>query len=176
MSESKPSHHPDLRADIAVVINGISQSDTNGAVYKMNTTSITSDAEGTEFNSKLKKANLEAGFYNIVDGKRSSLGGTLAVLDPSTRRHLAAVPDIDREGLELAVSAARILKVACDGISGEVELRPQRKFADDRLRALAAAVNAERVGGFPSGRLFLDSVEQALAGATVVVGDDTVLV
>jgi hypothetical protein len=30
MSESKPSHHPDLRADIAVVINGISQSDTNG--------------------------------------------------------------------------------------------------------------------------------------------------
>ena len=119
---------------------------------------------------------MEAGFYNIVDGKRSSLGGTLAVLDPSTRRHLAAVPDIDREGLELAVSAARILKVACDGISGEVELRPQRKFADDRLRALAAAVNAERVGGFPSGRLFLDSVEQALAGATVVVGDDTVLV
>jgi hypothetical protein len=49
------------------------------------------------------------------------------------------------------------VKVACDGISGEVELRPQRKFADDRLRALSAAVNAERVGGFPCGRPFLDS-------------------
>jgi len=36
-------------------------------------------------------------FYNIVDGKRSSLGGTVAVLDPSTGRHLAAVPDIDRD-------------------------------------------------------------------------------
>jgi hypothetical protein len=36
-------------------------------------------------------------FYNIVDGKRSSLGGTVAALDPSTGRHLAAVPDIDRE-------------------------------------------------------------------------------
>ena len=28
-------------------------------------------------------------------------------------------------------------------------------------------VNAEKVGGFPSGRLFLDSVEQALAVALV---------
>ena len=59
------------------------------------------------------------------------------------------------------------LNGACDGTSGEVELRPQRKFTDDRLRALAAAVNAEKVGGFPSGRLFLDSVEQALAVALV---------
>jgi len=33
--------------------------------------------------------------------------------------------------------------------------------------ALAAAVNAERVAGFPNGRLFLDSVEQALAVALV---------
>jgi hypothetical protein len=36
-----------------------------------------------------------------------------------------------------------------------------------RVGALAAAVNAERVAGFPSGRLFLDSVEQALAVALV---------
>lgn len=34
-------------------------------------------------------------------------GGTVAVLDPSTGRHLAALPDIDREGLEVAVNAAR---------------------------------------------------------------------
>jgi AraC family transcriptional regulator len=73
---------------------------------------------------------------------------------------------MDVQSLTLGISDAA-LKVACDGISGEVELRPQRKFADDRLRALAAAVNAERVGGFPSGRLFLDSVEQALAVALV---------
>jgi hypothetical protein len=35
--------------------------------------------------------------------------------------------------------------------------------------ALMAAVNAERIAGFPSGRLFLDSVEQALA-VTLVSG------
>jgi AraC family transcriptional regulator len=33
--------------------------------------------------------------------------------------------------------------------------------------ALVTAVNAERVAGFPSGRQFLDSVEQALAVALV---------
>src|SRR5262249_5784007 len=50
-----------------------------------------------------------------------------------------------------------------DGISGEVELRRANNLVDARLGALVAAVNAERVAGFPSGRLFLDSIEQALA-------------
>jgi AraC family transcriptional regulator len=50
---------------------------------------------------------------------------------------------------------------------GEVELRMYRKFADPRLRALATAVHADMVAGFPSGRLFLDSVEQAMAVALV---------
>jgi AraC family transcriptional regulator len=59
------------------------------------------------------------------------------------------------------------LRAACDEISGEVELRSTGKLADARVVALAAAVNAERLAGFPSGRLFLDSVEQALAVALV---------
>ena len=49
----------------------------------------------------------------------------------------------------------------------QVELRMYRKFADSRLRALATAVHAEMGAGFPSGRLFLDSVEQAIAVALV---------
>src|SRR5215831_11041911 len=36
-----------------------------------------------------------------------------------------------------------------------------------RLAALVKAVNAERIAGFPSGRLFLDSVEYAIAAALV---------
>src|SRR5437660_11855416 len=35
------------------------------------------------------------------------------------------------------------------------------------LSAMVAAVDAEMVAGFPSGRLFLDSVEQAMAVALV---------
>ena len=55
---------------------------------------------------------------------------------------------------------------ACDG-SSAVELRHRCKMVDPRLAALIAAVNAERIKGFPSGRLFLDSIEQALAVALV---------
>src|ERR1700739_3092107 len=68
--------------------------------------------------------------------------------------------------LQLGISDGALM--ACsDGAYGEVELRPSRKFADPRLSAMAAAVHAEMVAGFPSGRLFLDSVEQAMAVALV---------
>src|SRR5262249_56094630 len=59
------------------------------------------------------------------------------------------------------------LRAACDGVGGSVELHPRWKMMDARLSSLLAAVNSERVAGFPSGRLFLDSVEQALAAALV---------
>src|ERR1700723_1577583 len=59
------------------------------------------------------------------------------------------------------------LAAACDGTTGDVELRRVGKLVDARVGALAAAVNAERAAGFPSGRLFLDSLEQALAVALV---------
>ena len=62
--------------------------------------------------------------------------------------------------LSIVISDAA-LTAACDGINGEVELHPIGKLVDARVSALAAAVNAERIAGFPSGRLFLDSMEQA---------------
>ena len=72
----------------------------------------------------------------------------------------------DLHALCIAVSDAA-LTVALDGASGELELRRTDHLVDARLRALVEAVNAERIAGFPSGRLFLDSVEQALAVALV---------
>jgi len=72
----------------------------------------------------------------------------------------------DLHGLCIAISDAA-LTAAADGTSGEVELRKVDNLVDARLGALVAAVNAERIAGFPSGRLFLDSVEQALAVALV---------
>src|SRR5262249_12789197 len=41
------------------------------------------------------------------------------------------------------------------------------KMADTRLRSLLTALNAERLAGFSNGRLFLDSVEQAIAAVLV---------
>ena len=68
--------------------------------------------------------------------------------------------------LQLGISDAALM-ASSDGAYGEVELRPSRKFANPRLSALVAAAHAEMVAGFPSGRLFLDSVEQAMAVALV---------
>jgi AraC family transcriptional regulator len=64
--------------------------------------------------------------------------------------------------LQLGISDAPLM-AASDGAYGEVELRAQRKFAEPRLGALVAAAHSEMVAGFPSGRLFLDSIEQAMA-------------
>jgi AraC family transcriptional regulator len=68
--------------------------------------------------------------------------------------------------LSVGISDAA-LAAACNGTRGDVELRRVESLVDARVGALVAAVNAERVAGFPSGRLFLDSVEQALAVALV---------
>jgi AraC family transcriptional regulator len=72
----------------------------------------------------------------------------------------------DLHGLCVAISDDA-LTAASNGRSGEVELRRADRLVDARLGALVEVVNAERIAGFPSGRLFLDSVEQALAVALV---------
>jgi AraC family transcriptional regulator len=70
--------------------------------------------------------------------------------------------------LQLGISDEALM--ACsDGAYGEVELHHPRKFTEPRLSGMVAAVHAEMVAGFPSGRLFLDSVEQAMA-VTLVDG------
>jgi AraC family transcriptional regulator len=68
--------------------------------------------------------------------------------------------------LQLIISDEALM-AASERKSTEVGLPAYRKFADPRLGALVGAINAERVAGFPSGRLFLESVELALALALV---------
>src|SRR6516164_7479789 len=68
----------------------------------------------------------------------------------------------DQERLLLCISDSALI-AACNEMSTAAELGHRCKMVDARLAGLMAAVNAERIAGFPSGRLFLDSVEQALA-------------
>ncbi len=56
-----------------------------------------------------------------------------------------------------------VLAAACNGNRGQIELRRAADLLDPRVVGLVSAVDAERAAGFPGGRLFLDSVEQALA-------------
>ena len=82
-------------------------------------------------------------------------------------RHLAKWVRIDDlEVLSIGISDTG-LTAACERTDGEVELRSAEHVVDARIGGLAAALNAERVAGFPSGRLFLDSIDQALAVALV---------
>jgi AraC family transcriptional regulator len=62
----------------------------------------------------------------------------------------------------IAISETALV-AAADETAGKVELRSIDNLVDARVGALAEAVNAERGAGFPSGRLFLDYIEQALA-------------
>ena len=109
----------------------------------------------------LGSGSIESGSHRSTMEKVDYAAGDLGMLPRQKWVGLMTVPM-----LQISISDAALM-AASDGANGEVELRPHRKFADPRLGALVAAVNAEMLAGFPGGRLFLDSVEQAIAIALV---------
>jgi AraC family transcriptional regulator len=111
------------------------------------------------FAMMLRPGSIEWGSKRCALEKFDYRAGDLALC----HRHVGEwVGLMDVSHLQLGISDEALM--ACsDGAYGEVELRPSRKFADPRLSSMVAAVHAEMVAGFPSGRLFLDSVEQAMA-------------
>ena len=60
-----------------------------------------------ERNDNFKKAKLQNGFYNIIDGEKVSTGNTLSVLNPATGKQLAAVPCVNHALLNKAIGDAR---------------------------------------------------------------------
>jgi AraC family transcriptional regulator len=115
------------------------------------------------FAMMLRPGSIEWGSKRSALEKFDYRAGDLALCD----RHIGEwVGLMNVPHLQLGISDAALM--ACsDGAYGEVELRPSRKFADLRLSAMVGAAHAEMAAGFPSGRLFLDSVEQAMAVALV---------
>jgi AraC family transcriptional regulator len=115
------------------------------------------------FAMMLQPGSIEWGSKRYALEKFDYRAGDLALCD----RHIGEwVGLMNVSHLQLGISDAALM-ASSDGAYGEVELRPSRKFANPRLSALVAAAHAEMVAGFPSGRLFLDSVEQAMAVALV---------
>jgi acyl-CoA reductase-like NAD-dependent aldehyde dehydrogenase len=55
----------------------------------------------------LTAMDLSRGFYNIINGERYSTSETVEVINPSTGEVLASLPDVDQNGLNRAVEAAR---------------------------------------------------------------------
>jgi AraC family transcriptional regulator len=97
--------------------------------------------------------------------KRITFDAGLMGLCPPQFEHW--IGSCDMAHLTMSISEAALI-AASDGAGGKVQLRAEPELMDLRLRTLAMAVDVERTEGFPSGRLFLDSVEQAIAIALVV--------
>ena len=115
------------------------------------------------FAMMLRPGSIEWGTKRTALEKFNYAPGDLALCD----RHVGEwVGLMNVTHLQLGISDAALM-ASSDGAYGEVELRASRKFADPRLSAMVAAAHAEMAAGFPSGRLFLDSVEQAMAVALV---------
>jgi AraC family transcriptional regulator len=111
----------------------------------------------------LRPGSIEWGSKRLALEKFDYAAGDLALCD----RHIGEwVGLMNVTHLQLSISDAALM-ASSDGAYGEVALRPSRKFGNPRLSALVAAVHAEMLAGFPSGRLFLDSVEQAMAVSLV---------
>jgi AraC family transcriptional regulator len=111
------------------------------------------------FAMMLRPGSIEWGSKRSALEKFNYEAGDLALCD----RHVGEwVGLMNVQHLQLGISDAALM-ASSDGAYGEVELHASRKFSESRLSALVAAAHAEMVAGFPSGRLFLDSIEQAMA-------------
>src|SRR6202043_1966073 len=95
------------------------------------------------FAMMLRPGSIEWGSKRSALEKFDYAGGDLALGD----RHVGEwVGLMNVTHLQLGISDAALM-ASSDGAYGEVELRPSRQFADPRLRAMVAAVDAEMVAG-----------------------------
>jgi acyl-CoA reductase-like NAD-dependent aldehyde dehydrogenase len=139
-------------------------------IRKQNIDTMNAISVDVEISDKLKKAKLEDGFYNLIDGERVSAGKTLSVVNPATGNQLAMVPDIDRVLLNKAVSAAR------KAFSGwrAVPFSQRRAMLTSLLdkisehgEELIVLLTAERGGTLAQARWEIDLVTKALGPAVL---------
>src|ERR1700730_553037 len=121
-----------------------------------------------EQNDNLKKAKLENGLNNIIDGEKVSASKRLSVVNPATGKQLAAVPDVDRTLLNKAISAAG------NAFSGWGAVPFGRRKAilasllnkiDDRADELCALLTAEQGGPLAQARWEIDLLTKAFGPA-----------
>jgi acyl-CoA reductase-like NAD-dependent aldehyde dehydrogenase len=121
-----------------------------------------------ERNDNLKKAKLENGFYNIIDGEKVAASKRLSVINPVTGKRLATVPDVDRALLSKAISDAR------NAFSGWGAVPFGRRKAilasllnkiGDHADELCALLTAEKDGPLAQARWEIDLLTKAFGPA-----------
>ena len=112
----------------------------------------------------LRAGSMEVGLKRSALRRITFDAGLMGLCPPHLEQWLGTC---DMAHVTMSISDEALM-AASDGSVSRIELRLEPELVDPRLRALAMAMEVERTSGFPSGRLFLDSVEQALARALVV--------
>jgi len=129
---------------------------------------IDATSVGAEQNDNLKKAKLENGFYNIIDGEKVAASKRLSIINPVTGKELAAVPDVDRALLSKAISDAR------NAFSGWGAVPFGRRKAtlasllnkiDEHADELSALLTAEQGGPLAQARWEIDLLTKAFGPA-----------
>ena len=114
---------------------------------------------------KLKKAKLEHGFYNIIDGKRVFGDKTLSVVNPATGKQLANVPDADHTLLDKAVSAAQSAFSGWRAVptsQRKVILTSLLNRMNDHAEELIVLLTAEQGGPLAIARFQFDLLTKAM--------------
>jgi AraC family transcriptional regulator len=111
----------------------------------------------------LRAGSMEIGLRRSALQRISFDAGLMGLCPPQVEQWVGTC---DMTHVTMTISDEALM-AASDGGGSRIELRFERELMDSRLRALATTVDVERTAGFPSGRLFLDSIEQALAIALV---------
>jgi len=112
---------------------------------------------------------LQPGTMNLsIDGgpteRLEYLAGDIALC----RRHIVGLVESPDQMKKLRFELSDLhLNEAAGEANREIELQSIPKLNDPQIRALLTAVNIERASGFPSGQLFLQSIEVALAAVLV---------
>ena len=134
--------------------------ETRGPVYEP----YLKQSEGQIVGMTLRAGSMEIGLKRSALQRITFDAGLMGLCPPKSEYWIGTC---DMTHITMTISDEALTAAADDGGS-RIELRLERELVDPRLRALATAVDVERIAGFPSGRLFLDSIEQALARALVV--------
>jgi AraC family transcriptional regulator len=112
---------------------------------------------------------LQPGVMDLcIEGARTErveyMAGDIALC----RRHIVGIVQSRDKLTKLRFELSDLrLSEAADEVDRGIELQSIPKLRDRRIRALLTAVNIERAYGFPSGQLFLQSIEVALAAVLV---------
>src|SRR5215813_1596738 len=134
--------------------------ETRGPVYEP----YLKQNEGQILGMTLRPGSMEIGLRRSALQRITFDTGLMGLCPPKSEYWIGTC---DMTHISMTISDEALM-AASDGAGSRIELRLERELVDQRLRALATVVDVERTAGFPSGGLFLDSIEQALARALVV--------